>query len=139
MEKKVFRAEYGGGLGTRPYARAIRVGNFVFMAGMAGVDHKTGELVLGKWENPEETVRAQTRMACEKVKMTLEEAGTNIDNIVYMLVMVTKLENYGIICDEMRKFGLHIEDFPATLIEGGLYPRGSNVELEVIATVTDGK
>ncbi len=82
MEKITYKLHHGGNL--MPWGKATKVTDakgFVFVAGCEGLDptqdyRKGGKVVEG--------AEAQTRLALEKMKSRLEEAGTSLDNIVHM-------------------------------------------------------
>lgn len=138
IKKEVFRAEYGG-IGSRPYAKAVRAGDLIFVSGMAGIDPETGQLAVGRWEEKGATIKAQAKVAMTKIKQILEETGSSLDNIVYMLMLLVDRDDCKAVQDVMREFGVNPEEVAGTLIQAGLYPEGSRVELEVIATVAEKK
>ena len=82
MEMKIYKLYHGGAL--MPWGMATRVTNakgFVFVAGCEGQDptkdwRQGGTVVEG--------AEAQTRLALQKMKERLEEAGTSLDYMVHM-------------------------------------------------------
>ena len=73
MQKRTIKTEKAPAPGGA-YSQAIVAGNFVFTAGMTGVDPKTGEAPKG--------VAAQTKQTMLNLKATLEAAGTSLENVV---------------------------------------------------------
>ncbi len=65
-------------------AKVRDVKGFIFLSGSEGRDPATNKPVRG--------VRAQTRLALDKVKKRLEEAGSSIDNVVKFVWYVSKRE-----------------------------------------------
>ena len=86
MRKQVVRARYPQPAG-QPSSRAVKVGNLVFTGGIAGLDPKTGKLAPGG-------IEAEARIALEKLKATLEDAGTSLENVVKVNVFIREFKDY---------------------------------------------
>jgi 2-iminobutanoate/2-iminopropanoate deaminase len=71
-----------------PYAQAIRVGDFVFVAGQVALDPATGQAMPGD-------VAVQTVKVIENIKGILESAGTSLEYAV---------ENFCFLADVRRDF-----------------------------------
>jgi 2-iminobutanoate/2-iminopropanoate deaminase len=71
-----------------PYAQAIRVGDFVFVAGQVALDPATGQAMQGD-------VAVQTVKILENIKGILESAGTS---------MAYAVENFCFLADVRRDF-----------------------------------
>ena len=70
-----------------PYSQALIAGDFIFVAGQAGVNPATGEVP--------ENVADQTRQALENIKAILEATGTSLDNVVKTTVFLADLTTYN--------------------------------------------
>ena len=99
--------------------RFVRVGNLIFLSGMTG--------------GPGD-VATQIRNTFEKIKTTLESAGSSMANVVKATVYLTDLRNRELYFNNLwREY--FPDDPPArTCVEAGLAP-GTHVEIETIATV----
>ncbi len=71
----------------QPYSKSAVVGNLIFLAGMTGVNPD-----IGKIES--DNLAKQTVTALDKVKMTMEEAGGSMENIVKTVIYLKNLEDY---------------------------------------------
>jgi 2-iminobutanoate/2-iminopropanoate deaminase len=84
MKKKTYPFIYAGK--KQPFARAVVAGDLVFLSGMTGRAIETGELTSDKLAD-------QMKMALDKIRMVLTEAGTSMDNIVKMTIYLKNAED----------------------------------------------
>lgn len=91
----------------RPFAigtTATGARGIVFLSGATGADPETGKEVKG--------IKAQTRIAMEHIKKSLEGFGTSLSNILYFKVNVAGLFPDGLVtsqtCKDMYE---ELEDF----------------------------
>ena len=109
-----------------PYSQAIRAGGFLFCAGQAAWDPRTGQLVPGG-------VKEQTRQVIRNLKAVLEAGGSGLDRVVKVTVFLTDWKLFP----EMNQ--AYAESFgtdhpPArSTIQGARWPEGSLVAMEAIA------
>ncbi len=108
-----------------PYSIAVRVGDLLFCSGQIPLDPQTGQLVAGD-------IQAQTERVMENIKAILDDQGLTFASVVKSTVFMTDLGQFA----KMNEvYGRCFNgDAPArsTVQVAGL-PRGSNVEIEVIA------
>lgn len=124
MQERIIKLPYKP-LGSVPSAGAVIVGDFVFVAGVDGVNPETGKLVGN--------VESQTQMAVENIRSILEKAGTSLDNVIKSTIYITKREDVDIVFDTMMKMIPKMEDkVNCDLWIEGL-PGGSLVKIEVVA------
>ena len=83
--KKTFALKYKGG--KQRFARSVVAGDFVFLSGSSGRTIETGEV-------SSDDVRVQTRVALDKIKMALEEAGSPLENIVKVVIYFKHMKDY---------------------------------------------
>ncbi|MEM2041223.1 MAG: Rid family detoxifying hydrolase [Halobacteria archaeon] len=126
MPKQVIFSEKG----PRPlgaYSQAIRAGDFIFVAGMGGIDPATGQMVPGG-------IREQTRRALENIKAVLESAGASLKDVVKVTVFLARAEDFNDMNDVYREY--FKEEPPARSTVAGNIP-GKNflVEIDAIAYV----
>jgi len=69
------------------FARSVVAGDFVFLSGSSGRTLETGEV-------SSDDVRDQTRVAMDKIRLALEEAGTAMENIVKVLIYFKDMKDY---------------------------------------------
>ncbi len=126
MERQVVNTEKAP-KAIGPYSQAIRVGDFVFCAGQAGLDPMTGQLVQGG-------IEAETRRVLQNLSAVLQQAGTSLANAVKTTVFLTNM-------DEFKSMNaVYAEFFPGTpparsTVQVSRLPAGARVEIEVIAKV----
>jgi len=83
--KKTFGLRYAGK--RQRFARSVIAGDFVFLSGSSGRIMETGEV-------SSDDVRVQTRVALDKIKAALEEAGSSLENIVKVVVYFKDMRDY---------------------------------------------
>ncbi|MCL5950481.1 MAG: RidA family protein [Chloroflexi bacterium] len=110
-----------------PYSQAIRVGDFVFCAGQAGLDPATGKLVAGG-------IEAETRRVLQNLAAALEAAGSSLSQVVKTTVFLTNLDDFKTMNT------IYAEFFPAapparSTVQVSRLPAGASVEIEAIAIV----
>jgi len=125
-DKHVVRTERAPGpFQGAPYNQAIRVGDFVFVAGQLGVAAETGELA-----GP--GVAEQTEQIMANLGAILEAAGSGLDKLVKTTVFLMDLGDFGAMNEVYAR---HVGDRPparSTVQISGL-PSGAVVEIEAIA------
>ncbi|MCL4487780.1 MAG: RidA family protein [Chloroflexi bacterium] len=125
MERKVISTEHAP-KAIGPYSQAIRVGNYVFCAGQAGLDPVTGNRVPGG-------IEAETRRVLQNLAAVLEAAGTSMSRVVKTTVFLTNM-------DEFQKMNaVYGEFFPSapparSTVQVSRLPKDACVEIEVVAT-----
>jgi len=87
MRKEIVRARYPQPAG-QPSSRAVKAGNLVFTGGIAGFDPKTGKLPPGG-------IEPETRNALEKLKATLEDAGTSLEHVVKVNIFIRDIKDFA--------------------------------------------
>ena len=83
--KKTFCLEYGKQ--KQRFARSVVAGDFVFLSGSSGRTIETGEVSA-------DDVVEQTRVALDKVKLALEEAGSSLENIIKVVILFKDMKDY---------------------------------------------
>ena len=93
--------------GSPIYARSVVAGNLIFVSGMTAQDVETGTVLANG-------IVEQMTVCLDKVKAALEEAGSNMNNIIKTYMFLKHLENYR----EMRKTELeYYQEHAPLLIE----------------------
>jgi 2-iminobutanoate/2-iminopropanoate deaminase len=108
-----------------PYSQGVRVGDFIFTAGQAGLDPQTGQMVG-------QDVAAQTRRTLENIAAVLEAAGSAMDKVVKTTVFLADMDDFA----AMNK--VYAEFFPSapparTTVAAARLPLGALVEIEAVA------
>ena len=135
MKKKAYPARYP--VKVR-FSRSVVVGDYVFVSGCSGQTLET-------FHASSDDVLVQAEVALDKVRGALEEAGASMDDIVKVVVYLTRIEDRqeveGRIQDYYRKYapGL-IEEPPAeTLVcVPGLHEPDLLVEIDSVAVLPGG-
>ena len=92
-----------------------RAGDFVFVAGMRGIDPKTNALVEGD--------EARVRQAFLNMKLIAESEGASLRDAVRLVVYVTDMERLRPLVNKVQ----------AELWDGGPYPPRTIVEVRALA------
>src|SRR5512137_515752 len=108
-----------------PYSQAIKAGGFIFVAGEKGMDPVTKKIVPGG-------IEPETRRTLENIKAIVEEAGSNMDQVVSTFVFMTDLTDF----EKMNR--IYAEYFKVnppgrTTVEVKSLPAGAHVEITVTA------
>ncbi len=108
-----------------PYSQGIRVGDFIFCAGQAGLDPATGRLVEGG-------IEAETRRVLKNLSAVLDEAGTSLKNVVKTTVFLTDMNEFK------TMNAVYAEFFPSnpparSTVQVARLPADARVEIEAIA------
>ncbi len=111
-----------------PYSQGIRVGEFIFCAGQAGLDPATGRLVEGG-------IEAETRRVLKNLAAVLDEAGTSLGNVVKTTVFLTDMTEFK------AMNAVYAEFFPTnpparSTVQVARLPADARVEIEAIAVVS---
>ena len=85
MGKKTFPLIYGGE--KQRFARAVVVGDLVFLSGMSGRTMETGDV-------SSDDVKEQMIVALDKVRAALDECGSSMEKIVKTVIYLKRLEDY---------------------------------------------
>jgi 2-iminobutanoate/2-iminopropanoate deaminase len=100
---------------TATWSVGARAGDFVFVAGMRGIDPKTNTLVAGE--------EARVRQAFRNMKLIAESEGASLRDAVRLVVYVT----------DMGRLRPLVNKVQAELWEGGPYPPRTIVEVRALA------
>ena len=80
-----------------PHSPGIRAGDFIFLSGMVSVDDKTGERNLG-------TVAQETHQILSNMKHMLEPAGSSMERVVKINVLLYDMLEFENMNAVYRKF-----------------------------------
>ena len=107
-----------------PYSQAIVSGNFVFASGQLGID-KNG--VMG------DGIAEQTENAVKNLSGVLTAAGSGLDNVVKTTCFLADIKDFAAFNEV---YGKYFTEKPArSLIQAAALPKGSLIEMEVIAEI----
>jgi 2-iminobutanoate/2-iminopropanoate deaminase len=112
MTKKTHYLYYAGK--KQRFARSVVSGGFVFLSGSSGRALETGEV-------SSDDVAEQTRVALDKIRLALEEAGSGLEQIVKMTIYLRNISDYQAMRDaEFAYYQKHCpnlaEDPPASTV-----------------------
>jgi 2-iminobutanoate/2-iminopropanoate deaminase len=113
----------------RPYSRAVRFGDLVFIHSQTGFDDATKQLVPGG-------IGPETTQAIKRIAALLETAGASLETILKMNVFIVDLKEVS----ELNKASMPFftAHQPArTVIQVPFIEGGGRVEIEVIAAVAN--
>ena len=110
-----------------PYSLGIRSGGFLFLSGQLGLDPESGEFVEGG-------VEAQTRQALINIKSVLQDAGSDLSDVVKTSVFLSDIADFPKMNAVYAEFFENSHPARSTMAVGAL-PKLGLVEIEVIAKV----
>lgn len=108
-----------------PFSDGVLVGDTLYLAGRIGIDPKTGK--------PPEKLEDEVKLMLDGFKATLGQAGMSMDDIVYVQVFASDLNNFDRFNAVYRTY--YSKDFPArAFIGAGSLLRGGRFEMQAIAS-----
>ncbi|MDF2557549.1 MAG: RidA family protein [Bacillales bacterium] len=106
------------------YSQGVIGREMVFTSGQLGLDPVTGEM--------KETIEAQTHQALQNVRAILQEAGTNMDNVVKVTVFLKDMCDFPVFNEIYAMY--FFEPFPArSAVQVARLPKDGLIEVEAIA------
>lgn len=109
-----------------PYSQGIKVGDMIFTSGQIPVNPATGEIVT--------EIKAATKQSLENVKAILEEAGSNLDKVVKVVVFIKDMNDFAVVNEVYGEY--FSDNKPArSCVEVARLPKDCLIEIEAIATV----
>ena len=133
MKKKTYPLIYAGK--KQQFSRSVVVGDLVFLSGAGGRTMETGEVNSANLVD-------QMKVALDKIRASLTEAGTSMDHIVKTTILLKRIEDYDLMRKTEREYWQKyaprlIEEPPASTFFQpiSLSKPDMLVEIEVIAIV----
>jgi len=109
-----------------PYNQSVKTGSMLFVSGQIAIDPSTGNLV-------DSSIEEETEQVMQNLRVILENAGMNFENVVKASVFVSDMNNYSKINAVYSKY-FNEDTAPAReLVEVANLPKFVNIEISVIA------
>lgn len=135
MKKKTYPLSYAGK--KQRFARSVVAGGFIFLSGSSGRTLETGEVSSND-------VAEQTRVALDKIRLALKEAGSGLEHIAKMTIYLRNMSDYQAMRDaELQYYQNHspplVENPPASTVVQVVSLSKPNmlVEFDAIALLPD--
>ncbi|MGH7073327.1 MAG: RidA family protein [Stellaceae bacterium] len=114
-----------------PYARAVRVGDLLYVAGTTALSHMSGDY---RTRRMPATIEGQARMTLDNIRTLVEAAGGTIADIFKLVIMLKNPADYA------RLNAVRAEYFPhnppvSTCFEANLMRDDILVEIEAVAAL----
>jgi 2-iminobutanoate/2-iminopropanoate deaminase len=109
-----------------PHSPGIRAGDFIFLSGMLSTDPVTGERSPG-------TMAHETRQTLTNMQHMLESAGSSLDRVVKITVLLYDMLEFENMNAVYRQF--FPKDPPARTTCGVQLSAGMKIEIECVALV----
>jgi len=110
-----------------PLSSAVKVGNLIFVSGTTAFD-RNYQVAKGDF-------RAQMRQVMDNMKAVLEAAGSSLDKVVKVNVILTRIADFDSM-NEIYKTYFKEGNYPArTTIEAKLAGKDFLVEIECVAEI----
>ena len=119
------KREVVGPPSDRPFSKAIKCGEFIFVAGHIGMDPDTGKLVPGG-------IREETKQTLENMRALLNSVGSSLEKVVKATVYIVDFADYAAMNEVYRHYFPSEPPARATVQVVGL-ALGARVEIEAIA------
>ena len=119
----------------RPFARAVRAGQFLYLSGM------TGQWDLETWEldpRAKGDLAFQTRRIFEWAQKVLSECGLTLGDVVSTTTFVCSIKDREVVSRVKREFFPNADVASSTVEVAGLIGVGE-IEINFIALYPDGK
>ena len=127
MKKSIFTKDAPATIG--PYSQGVRIGRFLFCSGQIPLDPKSGQIISGD-------IATQTRRVMDNIGAILNAEGITFDNIVKTTIFLTNLGDFQTVNEAYGSY--FKQDPPArSTVQVSALPRGTKVEIEVIAAVEE--
>lgn len=107
-----------------PHSPGVRAGDFIFLSGMLSTDPQTGERSPGSMAH-------ETRQTLENLRHMLESAGSSLERVVKINVLLYDLLEFDNMNAVYRQF--FPKDPPARTVCGVQLSAGMKIEIECIA------
>lgn len=108
---------------TGPWSLGVRAGDFVFVAGMRGIDPASNTLVAG--------VEERVRQAFLNMQTVVEAAGGGLRDAVRLVVYVTDMDRYRPMVNKVQEELWSGEPYPPrTIVEVSRLNQDDIVEVE---------
>jgi 2-iminobutanoate/2-iminopropanoate deaminase len=95
MKKKTYPLIYAGK--QQQFSRSVVVGDLVFLSGAGGRTMETGEVNSANLVD-------QMKVALDKIRASLTEAGTSMENIVKTTILLKRVEDYELMRKTEREY-----------------------------------
>jgi 2-iminobutanoate/2-iminopropanoate deaminase len=95
MQKQVIRTSEAPG--SALFSQAVKAGSTIYVSGIVGIDPNTNQLAGS-------TIQDQTRQALVNCENILRAAGAKLENVVEVLVLLAKPNDFAGLNDEYAKF-----------------------------------
>ncbi len=131
MKKSIIQVK-GLAEAVGPFSRAIRVGNFLFIAGTTALSHVSGDYYARKLPT---TIEEQTGQTFENIRKVVEAAGATIADIFKVVIMLKNPADYK------RMNAVRAEFFPtdppiSTCFQADLMREDVLIEVEAVAVLS---
>ena len=95
MKRKTYPLIYAGK--KQSWAKSVVIGDLVFLSGASGRTLETGEVNSDKLVD-------QMKVALDKIRVALTEAGTSMDNIVKTTIYLKNAEDFDLMRQTEREY-----------------------------------
>jgi len=140
MKIERMRAEYAGI--TKPYGAGVKIGNMIYLSGMAGIDPATNQVVIDPIYNNrvEACVTAQVECIVKKVEAILKKFGATLNDIVYLESLMVDVNIFYFVAEALKKElpdGLYEQLAHTGFGVTSLVPPGAFIEIAVTAALPE--
>lgn len=117
------------------FSRSVVVGNLIFISGCQGQNDETIKTETNVFEE-------QMIIALDKIRKSMEEAGSSMNNIIKTLILLKKLEHYPRMrkteLEYYQKYAPFLVDNPpaSTFVQVNLAKPEFLVEIDVIGVIS---
>lgn len=107
------------------YSQAIVCNGLVYVSGQLPIDADTGEKITGD-------VEQQTRRVLDNLRLILEEAGTDLQQVIKLVIYISDVDMWSIVNTICKEYFLHHKPV-RTIVPTRELHFGLKIELDCIA------
>ena len=124
--EKIFTDKAPAAIG--PYSQAMRVGSLVYTSGQIPINPANGEIEA-------KDIEGQTEQVCKNLAAVLTAAGSSLTSVIKTTCFLADMSDFAAFNGVYSKYFTGCPARSCVAVKG--LPKGSLVEIEAIAEITD--
>ncbi|MNM21613.1 putative reactive intermediate deaminase TdcF [compost metagenome] len=125
MKKEIISTSKAPGA-IGPYSQGVKIGNLVYTSGQIPLNPIDGSMPS--------SIEDQTKQSLENCKAILEEAGTNLDNVIKTTVFLADMNDF-VKMNEVYSTYFSANPPARSAVQVAKLPKDAQIEIEMIATI----
>ncbi|MPN44362.1 putative reactive intermediate deaminase TdcF [bioreactor metagenome] len=125
MKKEIISTSKAPGA-IGPYSQGVKIGNLVYTSGQIPLNPIDGSMPS--------SIEDQTKQSLENCKAILEEAGTNLDNVIKTTVFLADMNDF-VKMNEVYSTYFSANPPARSAVQVAKLPKDAQIEIDMIATI----